>query len=221
MPQRASPSDRLAWHLAQQKNCGCRPIPSGLLDARPAGSPRADALRGLLAGGDRRSIAHSNVALAVVLGDRRLVAAVAALAEDGDALVSMRAIDLLEKVAQVHAGRVRPYRRLFLGPLADSARWEVRLQVVRALPLLTVTPEERRRAVEILRRDVRHPQTFVRAWALDSLATFASEDPALLSTVEACLREFARSPKKALVTRARLIRERLGGASPAGRRSAE
>jgi hypothetical protein len=30
MPQRATTEQRLAWHLAHQKNCGCRPMPAKL-----------------------------------------------------------------------------------------------------------------------------------------------------------------------------------------------
>ena len=45
-------------------------------------------------------------------------------------------MDLLEKLAHEHADWVQPHKRLFIGPLADSDQWEIRLQVVRALPLL-------------------------------------------------------------------------------------
>lgn len=82
----------------------------------------------------------------------------------------MRAFDLLEKIAHEHPDCVQPHKRLFIGPFADSDKWEVRLQIVRALPLLKWTFGERKRVVAILRRDLEHPQKFVRAWALDSLA---------------------------------------------------
>jgi hypothetical protein len=174
-----------------------------------ASTTRTAELRALLAGGDRRSIARSRDALAAVLARPERIAEVAALAEDDDWLVSMRALDLLEKVAHAHADWVQPHRRLFLGALADSDQWEVRLQIVRALPLMSFTPGERRRAVDILRRDADHPQKFVRAWALDGLATFAQHDPALMPAVELHLRELERSGSKALATRARHIRARL------------
>jgi len=169
-------------------------------------------LRAFLAGGDRRSVARSRDALAAVLARPERIADVAALAEDGDWLVSMRALDLLDKVAHLHPGWIQPHRRLLIGPLADSDKWEVRLQIVRCLPLLAWTPRQRRRAVQILRRDVEHPQKFVRAWALDSLATFAQEDAGLLPEVRAKLVEFERSGSKSLVTRARHVRRRLGAA---------
>jgi hypothetical protein len=103
---------------------------------------------------------------------------------------------------------VAPHKRVFIGPIADSDKWEVRLQVVRALPLFDWTPVQRRRALAILRRDLDFPQTFVRAWALDSLSTLAGNDPGLRRTVRRYLAEFERSGSKALQARARQIRPR-------------
>jgi hypothetical protein len=102
--------------------------------------------------------------------------------------------------------------------VASRAPETLRLQIVRALPLMTWTPGERRPAVEILRRDIEHPQKFVRAWALDGLATFARDDATLLPGVRRCLRELERSGSRALATRARLVRERLLGGGAKGPR---
>jgi hypothetical protein len=166
-------------------------------------------VRRWLAGGDRRSLAQSARVRALVHRAPGRVADLALLAQDPDWLVSMRAMDLLEKLAHDHPDWVQPHKWLFIGPLADSERWEVRLQVVRALPLLSWTARERVRVRAILQRDLQHRQTFVRAWALDSLATLAQEDPALWPAVRRGLRACDQSGKTALVTRARRIRERL------------
>jgi hypothetical protein len=138
----------------------------------------------------------------------------ASLVGDADWLVSLRALDLLEKLAREHVSWVEPHKRLFIGPLADSDRWEVRLQVVRALPLFAWSLAERERVVAILRRDVEHPQQFVKAWALDGLARLAEEDATLMPLVRAHLRAFERSGRKALAARARVIRARLAPAPP-------
>ena len=165
-------------------------------------------LRPLLEGGDRCSIARSDAALERVRARPELVGELAALTGDADWLVAMRAVDLLEKFAHEHPDWVEPHKRLFIGPLADSDKWEVRLQVVRALPLFRWSGAELRRAEEIVRRDIAHPQTFVRAWAADSLARFAEKNPALLPDLERCLAQFDASGSKALATRAREIRKR-------------
>lgn len=172
-------------------------------------SPRPD-LRALLSGGDRRSVAGSKRARALVEAAPERVGELARLAENDDWLVSMRAMDLLEKLAHEHPSWVEPHKALFIGPLAESDKWEIRLQIVRALPLLPWNARERKRVTAILVRDVEHPQTFVRAWALDSLATFALADPALMPSVVGQLEAFQASGKKALSTRARHIRARLG-----------
>jgi hypothetical protein len=92
---------------------------------------------------------------------------------------------------------------------------EIRLQIVRALPLFKWKPAELRRVHEILVRDIEHPQKFVRAWALDSLATLSLTRSDLVPLVHRCLLEFEGSDSKALQARARHIRKRLavGGVS--------
>ena len=124
----------------------------------------------------------------------------------------MRALDLLEKLAHAHTEWVRRHKRIFIGPLADRDEWELRLQVVRALPLFTWTTRERKRVIDMLVRDIEHPQKFVRAWALDSLARFAERDATLVPIVKRALARFEASDSTALKTRARHIRTRLGSA---------
>ena len=165
------------------------------------------ALRSLLSGGDRRSVAQSKRARAMVEREPARVPELAHLAYHRDWLVSMRALDLLEKIAHQHVDWVRPYKDLFIGPLANSDKWEIHLQIVRALPLFEWTRPETKRVYEILRRDLDHPQKFVRTWALDSLAQFARHDRMLVPTVSRTLRAFERSGSKSLETRARHIRE--------------
>ncbi len=172
-------------------------------------APGARNLRALLAGGDRRSIGGSAKVKALILADPARVADLAVLASDADALVSMRAMDLLEKFAHDRPDWIQPHRWLFIGPLADSERWEIRLQIVRALPLLAWDAVEKKRVLAILQRDVNHQQKFVRAWALDSLSVFALRDGRLLPGVFSRLSEFERSGSRALATRARHIRARI------------
>jgi len=72
-----------------------------------------------------------------------------------------------------------------------------------------LNPEEQERVVKILRLDLEHPNTFVRAWALDSLAMFALRDKKLRPIVERSVKNFEASASKALSARARQIRARL------------
>jgi acyl carrier protein phosphodiesterase len=165
-------------------------------------------LRWYLTGGDRRSIADSKRVRAIVEQDPERVRELASLAADEDWLVAQRAVDLLEKLAHDHADWIEPYKKIFIGPLADSDKWEVRLQIVRALPLFRWTPAQMKRVESILLDNVVFPQTFVRAWALDSLATLAVKRKRLTPVVERYLYEFENSNSAALRARARNIRAR-------------
>ena len=166
-------------------------------------------IRKLLSGGDRRGIADSNRVRRLVEKDPSLVADLAALTADHDWLVTQRALDLLEKLAHEHPEWIAPYKRVFIGPLAASDKWEIRLQIVRALPLFHWTAAQSDRVEAILLENVAFPQIFVRAWALDGLATLAQRRARLMPVVRRRLREFERSPSKALQARARQIRARL------------
>jgi hypothetical protein len=167
-------------------------------------------IRRLLSGGDRRGIAQSNRVRRTVEKDPSLVSELAALTKDEDWLVAQRAIDLFEKLAHDHPDWIRPHKKVFIGPLAESDKWEIRLQIVRALPLFRWSPAQSKRVEAILIENVSFPQTFVRAWALDSLATLAGTKASLMPLVRKHLRVFERSPSKALQARAKHIRARLG-----------
>jgi HEAT repeat protein len=173
-------------------------------------SSYAGDIRPLLTGGDRRSIARSDRARALIVRDSSLVIELVALTADEDWLVAQRALDLLEKLAQDHPDWIEPHKAVFIGPLASSDKWEIRLQIVRALPLFEWSRTDERRVEKILLENVSFPQTFVRAWALDGLATLADRRAALLPIVRKHLRAFERSSSKALHARARQIRARLG-----------
>jgi len=170
---------------------------------------RAGAVRPLLQGGDRRGIADSNRARALIERDPSLVIELAALTTDEDWLVTQRSLDLLEKLARDHPDWIEPHKKIFIGPLAASDKWEVRLQIVRALPMFRWSPAQARRVEEILLENVVFPQLFVRAWALDGLATLAERKETLMPIVLKHLRNFERSPSKALQARARQIRARF------------
>jgi hypothetical protein len=165
-------------------------------------------LRDMLGGGDRRSIARADDVVAMIVTGRAAIADLAALAIDEENwLVSARALDALEKIARQQPDLVRPHRKVFLDQGA-SDKWEIRLQVVRAIPLLKWKPRELERANTILVGNLDHPKTFVRAWALDSLATLSERDASLSATVERYLDSFERSSSTALQARARHIRRR-------------
>ncbi len=175
-------------------------------------------LYSLLSGGDRRSIADSDRARQLVEADPSLVEQLVALTEDENWLIVQRSLDLLEKLSHDHPDWVEPHKALLIGPLSEREQWEIRLQIVRALPLFRWTPPQSRRVETILRETLDFPQTFVRAWALDSLARLSERRPRLSPIVERYLRQFERSSSKALQARARSLRHRLAARCRSGNR---
>jgi hypothetical protein len=165
-------------------------------------------LRQLLDGQDSRSLAQSSVARTLIEERPPRIGSLAALAGHANWVVAMRALDLLEKLSRTHPDWVQPHRVAFL-KAATSDQWLIRLQVVRAFPLLRWTLRQRAEVIRALTRGVRDPQTFVRAWSLDGLATFATRDASLMPRVKRALAEFERSGSAALRARARHIRLRL------------
>lgn len=165
-------------------------------------------LRQLLVGGDRRSIARSNEALALLRADPARIAELVGLVRDSDWLVVMRAVDLMEKLAHERPDWMQPHRRQFIGPLAEHPSWEIRLQIARALPLLRWTRAERQRVVAILLEYAKEPQKFVKAWSADSLSRLAADDASLTPVVEGLIEDFEHSGSPALISRARQIRSR-------------
>ena len=182
---------------------------AGAITAETVDMVSKETLRKWLSGGDRRSIGQSNRVRSFVEKNPESMADIAALVDDEDWLVSQRALDLLEKFAHDHPGFVEPFKQVFIGPLAESDKWEVRLQIVRALPLFHWQADELPRVKAILSENVTHPQTFVKAWALNSLAILAEQDLKLRPLVLLTLTAFENSSSKALQARARKIRQRM------------
>jgi HEAT repeat protein len=164
-------------------------------------------LRDLLTGGDRRSIARADEALQIARIDREAVDELARLAVDEDALVSSRALDVLEKLVHEVPEWIEPHRSVFLAKL-DSPFWEARLQCVRAIPLLEWNAEERPKVIDALRRHIDDEQKFVRCWALDAFAMVAN-DPSHASELSERLSEFLGSGVPSMQARARAVVKRL------------
>ncbi len=109
--------------------------------------------RDLLSGGDRRSIADSQRVRALIEQRPSRIKTLAALTANEDWLVSQRALTCWKAGARAsRMGRAvqKGVHRLFRWTAAESKRME-----------------------RILLENVTFPQTFVRAWALDSLATLS------------------------------------------------
>lgn len=167
------------------------------------------ALRMLLSGGDRRSLAGAAKALSLVLRHPESLADLAGLTAGDDPLIAFRAMDVIEKVAHRDPARVEPFKSVLIGTANDSPMWEMHLQIVRALPLFRWSDDEMERVLHLLRRHLHSPNTMVRVWALDSLSIFSLSAAGLRPEVAKHLAEF-ETGTPAMRSRGRHIRARLG-----------
>ena len=151
-------------------------------------SSRPDEIRLLLSGGDRRSIADSNRVRLLIENNPSLVSELAALTADEDWLVTQRSLDLMEKLAHDHADWIAPHKKIFIGSLAASDKWEIRLQIVRALPLFHWSPTQAHRVEESFSRTCVVPQLRARVGAR-RLATLAERKMTLMPIVRRHLRD--------------------------------
>jgi HEAT repeat protein len=165
-------------------------------------------LRDLLTGGDRRSVAQAEEALAIARQDRKAVNELARLTTDPDPLVASRSLDVLEKLVHEVPEWVEPHRMVFLHNV-DHEYWEARLQCARAIPLLNWNPNERIKLIKSLRQRIDDDQKFVRCWALDSFAQLVGDDTDLREELDRHLASFLNSGVPSMVARARAIVKRM------------
>lgn len=162
-----------------------------------------------LTGGDRRSVGRVDEVVAQVERSPALFAALFQGLYSDDALVRMRAADALEKISARRPDLVRPYKRQLLGPVARIGQQEVQWHVAQMLPRLYLTARERDLAVKILIGYLAVKSKIVRTFALQALATFAREDPALRRRVRRILDDVMETGSPAMKARGRKLLDQL------------
>jgi HEAT repeat protein len=165
-------------------------------------------LRDLLTGGDRRSIARANEAVAISREDPIAIDELARLTADVEPLVSSRACDVLEKLAHENPTWVQRHRTVFLACM-NAPYWEARLQCARAVALFEWSEIERPRVIEALRKRIDDEQKFVRCWALNSFAVLVGEDPQYWAELDERIAKFLTCDSPSMRARARAIAKRL------------
>jgi hypothetical protein len=101
-------------------------------------------------------------------------------------------------------------RREILG-LMTSEAWTVRMLVCRMLARVAWPPSEYKLVRDFALEQVRDKNTFVRAWALDALASFAVFDESLREGVLDLINETLASGPPSMRVRAREGLRRIGG----------
>jgi hypothetical protein len=127
-----------------------------------------------------------------------------------DPVVRMRAADAAEKASARHKALLAPHKPELLGLLCEATQQELRWHLAQMVPRLELTAEERRRAMSALRLYLRDRSSIVKTCAMQALADFTGQDPALQSEVLELLRKLTETGTPAMRARGRKLLRRMG-----------
>jgi hypothetical protein len=163
----------------------------------------------LLAGGDRRTIGHSDRVAAMVSTDPELFPELIAGLWSEDPLVRMRAADAAEKVTRKHRELLQPYKKELLGLMAEAEQQELRWHLAVMVPRLVLNARERQGAISSLNRYLQDRSSIVKTFALQGLADLAEAEPSFRPGVVEILREATRNGTPAMKARGRKLLSQL------------
>ena len=155
----------------------------------------------LLEGGDRRSIGLSDQVASIVSTNRAPFPALMKGWRSEDALVRMRAADATEKVARKIPELLPPYKKEFLGSMAEARKPELRWHLAVMVPRLPLNLKERQLATSLLRSYLKDRSSIVKTFALQGLADLTVDDPSIRPGVIEILRQPTRSGTPAMKAR--------------------
>ena len=195
--------------FARSASNAIRPVAlTTLLDddtpVRASERPASDSgVEQMLSGGDSRSLHGVDRVIAAVLADPRALEALFECLFCDDAVVRMRAGDALEKIARIRPELLAPFARRFLSDVVDLDQPSVQWHLPQILTEIELTPQQRPRAVAILKRNLeRHEDWIVLNLTLHALAQFARDDPELRRELVPILRRHQADTRKSVAKRA-------------------
>jgi DNA-binding transcriptional ArsR family regulator len=167
---------------------------------RPAS---ASDIEQILLGGDPRSVHGVDQVIAAALADPSALEALFECLFCADAVVRMRVGDALEKIARIQPELVAPFTRRLLSYVADVDQPSVQWHLAQILTEIELTPQQRRRATAILKRNLeRYEDWIVVNLTLQALAHFARDDLELCRELAPILRSHQADTRKSVAKRA-------------------
>ena len=158
-----------------------------------------------LSGGGRQSIGEANAVARQVEDSPSLATQLWEAITFPDPVVSMRAVDELEKVSVTNAEVLRGHEQEVLESLACSDLPEVRWHVGLLIPRLRLDRRQLTRAAAVLDRLLDDPGRIVQANALTGTVLLADEHPDLVERADRALSRTSRSPHASVRARARRL----------------
>lgn len=162
-------------------------------------------MRGMLRGGDRRSIGRADEVAAQVIGDPAQFPALLACFDDPDALIRMRAADAAEKVSRAIPGVLQRYKGALLDYLREAQQQELRWHLALMIPRLRMTSSERREVAECLEIYLGDRSSIVKTCAMQALAELADADLQLRAGIVETLRALTRTGTPAMRARGKKL----------------
>ena len=159
----------------------------------------------LLKGGDRRSIGRSDEVVAIVSKNQSLFPERMEGWWSLDPVVRMRSADATEKVSRKKTELLLPYKKEFLGLMAEAKQPELRWHLAAIVPRLSLSSKERQRAAFLLSRYLGDHSSIVKTFALQGLAELTLDEPSIRSEVMEILREATRTGTPAMKARSRKL----------------
>jgi hypothetical protein len=158
-----------------------------------------------LQGGDRRSIGQSDEVVAVVIENPGLFSVLVEGLDADDTIVRMRAADAMEKITALHPEYLAPHKKLLIALAAISREKEVRWHLAQMLPRLKLNRPELQHVVGILMEYFDDSSSIVKTLAMQALADFAHQAPALRQPVLLHLKELTLIGTPAMKARGRKL----------------
>jgi hypothetical protein len=174
-------------------------------ESRP-GEYRVGDLAGRLARGDHRGEGDAASVAAEIAANPGALPDLVACLFSRNATVRMRAADALERLSRGHGAWLDPYGERLLTEAAAIDQVELRWRLVQILPRLTLSDDQRRRALHRLSDWFEtSPSRIVRSSALQAVVDLAARDADLRATAADMLGRAMRSGVPSLAARARRI----------------
>jgi hypothetical protein len=124
----------------------------------------------------------------------------------------MRAADAAEKVAQKSPEMLRPYKKEFLGLMAEAREPELRWHLAVMVPRLPLNSKERQLATSLLSSYLKDSSFIAKTLALQGLADLTVDDTSIRPGVIESLRQATRSGAPAMKAQSRKLLCHLDGA---------
>lgn len=163
-----------------------------------------------LKGKDFRSIGRSNEVVELIFKNPHLFNEAFQAISDSDALVRMRAADVVEKVSKKKPQYLQPYKKELTQKLTRISQQEVRWHVAQMLSYLILSSTERKRLAKMLFSWIATEKSnIVKVMSLQTLSHFAKQEKTLKSQVIELAAHFLKKGSPSLKSRSRKILQEL------------